>query len=154
MKLTKFLAAAAATVTLATPALAEIMIMDPYARASSPLAKAGAAFLVIHNTGDTDDQLVGVASDIAARTELHTHMENADGVMSMVHLEEGFTIPAGGMIHLMRGGKHVMFMGLTEGMTHGNSFDVTLIFRDAGEIVVTIPVDLERQPEGGMTQKH
>lgn len=154
MKLTQILAAAAATLTLVTPAMADIMIMDPYARASSPTAKAGAAFMMIHNTGDTDDQLLSVSSDIAARTELHTHMENADGVMSMVHIEDGFSIPAGGIVHLMRGGKHVMFMGLTQGMVDGESFDVTLIFRDAGEITVTIPVDLDRQPEGGHTHNH
>ena len=154
MKLTQIFAAAAATMTLATPAMADIMIMDPYARASSSTAKAGAAFMMIHNTGDTDDQLLSVSSEIAARTELHTHMENDDGVMSMVHIEDGFSIPAGGMVHLMRGGKHVMFMGLTEGMVDGENFDVTLIFRDAGEITVTIPVDLDRQPEGGHTHNH
>lgn len=154
MKLTKIIAAAAAALTLATPALADIKIMDPYARSSSPLAKAGAAFLVIHNTGEADDHLIDVRSDIAARTQLHTHLETGDGIVSMVHVEEGFVIPAGGKLHLQRGGNHVMFMGLTEGMAQGDSFDVTFVFRDAGEVTVTIPVDLERKAEDAMVHKH
>ena len=35
-----------------------IMVMDPYARSSGPNAPAGAAFMVLHNTSDTDDRLV------------------------------------------------------------------------------------------------
>lgn len=150
MKLKSFIATMAATLAIASPAFADIIISDPYARSSGPTAKSGAAFLMIQNTGETDDQLVGASSDIAKRVELHTHIENDEGIMRMVHVEEGFTIPAGGMAMLKRGGQHVMFMGLNGAMEHGAEFTVTLIFRDAGEITVTIPVDLERQPMEAM----
>jgi len=146
MKLKSLLAAVAATLTIASPAFADIIVLDPYARSSGPTAKSGAAFLMIQNTGDGDDQLIGVASDIAKRVELHTHLESSEGVMRMMHVAQGFTIPADSMVQLKRGGKHVMFMGLNGAMDHGDTFTVTLIFRDAGEITVTIPVDLERKP--------
>jgi copper(I)-binding protein len=145
MTLKSLIAAAAATLTLATPALADILIHDAYARSSGMMAKSGAAFLVIENTGDAD-HLISATSDAAKRVELHTHLENAEGVMQMVHVEEGFEIPAGGMVMLERGGKHVMFMGLTAPFVDGKEITVTLIFRDAGEITVTVPVDLTRQP--------
>ncbi|MGR3801880.1 copper chaperone PCu(A)C [Marinibacterium profundimaris] len=138
---------ALAACLLALPALAQdLTITDAYARASSPVAKSGAAFMVIHNSGDADDRLVAVRSDAAAKTELHTHMDMGEGVMQMREVEEGFAIPAGGMHALQRGGDHVMLMGLTEPMEQGDVITMTLVFETAGEMEVEIPVDLERQP--------
>ncbi|MDV7142106.1 copper chaperone PCu(A)C [Tropicimonas sp. TH_r6] len=141
----KILFAAAAALSLAAPAMAEIEIRDAYARAAMPTAKAGAAFMQIVNTGTEDDRLVAVASGIAKKAELHTHIDAGDGIMQMVEVEEGFPVPAGGMHMLKRGGDHVMFMGLTGPMNDGESFSVTFTFEKAGEMVVEIPVDLKRQ---------
>lgn len=146
MKLKTLLVATAATLAFATPSLADIMVHHGYARSSGMMAKSGAAFMVIENTGDTADHLVSATSDVAVKTELHTHIENSEGVMQMVHVEEGFEIPAGGMIMLARGGKHVMFMGISSPFVDGEDVTFTLVFRDAGEITVTVPVDLNREP--------
>ncbi len=121
-----------------------IRIEDPYARAAGKNAKAGAAFMIVHNDSDAADRLVGVHTDIAARAELHTHAENADGVMQMLHIEEGFVIPAGESHALKRGGDHVMLMGLNQTFEQGGTVPVTLVFENAGEIHLDIPVDLER----------
>ena len=126
----------------ASPVLAEIEIEDPYARASNPMA--GAAFMVIRNTGEADDRLLSVSSEAAKRVELHTHSESDNGIMKMHHVEEGFPIPAGGAYPLERGGDHVMFMGLTEPFEAGDTVSVTLHFEHAGEVALDIPVDLER----------
>lgn len=136
---------ALSALVLATPALADIEISDAYARSSGPAAMAGAAFFTITNTGDSDDRLIGARSDVAKRTELHTHIAGDDGVMKMREVEGGFAVPAGGSHMLQRGGDHVMFMGLTGPFEQGATFPVTLVFETAGEIVVDIPVDLERQ---------
>jgi copper(I)-binding protein len=72
-----------------------------------------------------------------------------DGVAKMRQVEGGFPIPAGGEHVLQRGADHVMFMGLNDAMEQGDTVTVTLVFREAGEITVDIPVDLERQPQGG-----
>lgn len=147
---TTLLAAAAALFTL--PAFAgDITIADPYARASAMMSKSGAAFMVIKNAGAEDDRLIAAASDVAEKVELHTHVENAQGVMQMIEVEEGFAIPAGGEHALARGGDHVMFLGLTRPLAHGDSVEVTLTFEKAGDVTVTIPVDLERRPMQGMT---
>ena len=47
---------------------------------------------------------------------------------------------------LERGGLHVMFMGLNGPFEEGAAVDVTLVFENAGEIDVAIPVDLRRGP--------
>ncbi|MCA0042836.1 copper chaperone PCu(A)C [Celeribacter litoreus] len=130
--------------TLAIPAFAEITIVDPYARSSGMMAKTGAAFFTIENSGDEDDQLIDAKGNISKITELHTHKEMGDGIMKMMHVPEGFTIPAHGTHALARGGDHVMFMGLLKPMAQGDIITVTLTFEKAGDITVDIPVDMER----------
>lgn len=136
------LIAALSALTIACPAFADIEIHDPYARSSNPMA--GAAFMVIHNHGEVDDRLVSVTSDVAARTELHTHIEDADGVMRMTHLEDGMDLPAGGEIKMTRGAEHVMFMGLGDGFEDGEIITITFQFEQAGDVIVEIPVDQTR----------
>ena len=141
----------ASAALLAGAAWAEgaIMITDPYARVSRPGAPSGAAFMVIENHGDTDDRLIAARTDIAARVELHTHIDKGDGVMQMTEIDGGIVVPAGGKHMMVRGGDHVMFMGLNQTLAHGESVEVTLQFEKAGDITVTIPVDLERKPKHG-----
>jgi copper(I)-binding protein len=138
MSLKSTLIATFTAFTLATPALAEIEIHEPYARSSN--AMAGAAFMVIHNSGDTDDHLLDVTSDAAQRVELHTHIEDENGVMRMVHVEDGFVLPAGGDILLQRGSNHVMFMGLTAPFVQDDVITIILVFKNADEVTVEIPV--------------
>ncbi|WP_171235248.1 copper chaperone PCu(A)C [Ruegeria sp. HKCCA6837] len=151
MSLKSELLATLAAVTLAIPALADgtIKVDDAYARSSGKTAKAGAAFMMIENQGVADDRLIGATSDAAARVELHTHEVDDNGVAKMVHVEEGFVIPAGETYMLKRGGAHVMFMGLTAPFEQDAMVPVTLIFENAGEVEIEIPVDLERQDKGG-----
>ncbi len=148
MSLKTTLFAAAAATLMSTAALAEgIMIKDPYARSSGPNAVSGAAFMGIMNHTGTADRLIAARSDVAARVELHTHLEDSNGVMRMVEVKDGIVVPAGGMAMLERGGDHVMFMGLKGAFEQGDDIVVTLIFENAGEVEVTIPVDLERKPK-------
>lgn len=142
---TMIIAAAAAAFALPVLAEPQISIEDPYARAAGKSAKAGAAFMTIVNAGDEDDRLIGAKADISRRVELHTHIEGDGGIMRMVEVEEGFAVPAGASHALARGGDHVMFMGLTGPLEHGDTVPVTLIFEKSGEIAVEIPVDLERK---------
>ncbi len=140
---------AAATLTTAAWAQDSITVEDAYARSSGKSAKAGAAFMMIQNAGEADDRLISAESDVAARVELHTHQVDANGVAKMIHVEEGFVIPAGETHMLKRGGDHVMFMGISTPFEHGATVPVTLIFEKAGEIAVDIPVDLERKGNHG-----
>lgn len=141
------LLAGLSALALATPAFADITINDAFARSSGMMAKAGAAFFVIENSGDEADRLIDAKSDISKITELHTHKDMGDGVMKMMHVPEGFEVPAHGKHMLARGGDHVMFMGLLKPMNDGDTVTVTLTFEKAGDITVEIPVDLKRGEE-------
>src|SRR6056297_201861 len=117
--------AAIAAASFALPAFAaDIMINDPYARSSAMMSTSGAAFMQIMNHGSTDDRLIGAASPVAKLVELHTHKEDENGVMRMIHVEQGDTVP------------------------------LTLTFEQAGDITVEVPVDLERMPSHGMGHQH
>ena len=144
MKILKALLAAAAASVISSAVLAgDIMIHDPYARVSSKSAKSGAAFMTIHNHSSESDLLIAVTSTVAQKVELHTHKE-VEGVMKMIKLEDGISIPSMGHHALKRGGDHFMFMGLTQSLQHGDEIAVTLIFERAGNLMLKIPVDLER----------
>ena len=133
----------------ATSFAADIIVKDAYARASSPAAKAGAAFMTIHNATGHDDHLISAASGISQLTQLHTHEDAGDGVLKMREVEGGFMIKAGETLTFERGGNHVMFLGLNDSLEQDEVVSVTLTFEKAGELVVDIPVDLERKPAGG-----
>jgi len=140
---------AGAIALIPTLSLAHMVVEDAYARAASAVAVSGAAFMSIFNHSDQDDRLVSATSDVAERIELHTHIMEDNGVMRMTEIEGGIELPAGETILLERGGLHVMFLGLTRPLNHGDEVTLTLEFEHADPVSLTIPVDLERQPEHG-----
>ncbi|MDO9525072.1 MAG: copper chaperone PCu(A)C [Gemmobacter sp.] len=144
-------ALALALTSLASVAYAQdgLHIDDAYMRTSGNMATSGAAFMVIENNTSADDRIVSASSDVAERVELHTHKQDANGVMQMLEVPEGFVIPANGAHALERGGDHVMFLGLKSPLAHGDVVTVTLTFEKAGAMEVQIPVDLERKPMHG-----
>lgn len=144
-----FVAAACfAAISASMAFAADITISDPYMRVSGAMATSGAAFMIIENTG-AEDRLIDVRASIAKKVELHTHLQDANGVMKMIHVEEGIAIAAGESHALQRGGEHVMFMGLNTVPAQGDMVELTLTFEKAGDIVVEVPVDNERTPEMG-----
>ncbi|MGV6848675.1 MAG: copper chaperone PCu(A)C [Marinibacterium sp.] len=155
MYLKKAIRTALAAALLAGPAFAgdAISIDDAYARSASKVAKSGAIFMTIHNAGDADDRVIAARTDAAKKAELHTHIGDANGVMRMVEVEDGFAVPAGGDHQLARGGDHVMLMGLTRPLTQGDTVTLTLTFEQAGDVTVEVPVDNDRKADHSM-MKH
>jgi periplasmic copper chaperone A len=148
MKRFQILAAALAASLLAMPALAQdaVQISEPYARVNGGQGATGAIFLQIENHADVNDRLLDAKSDVAEKVELHTHTATADGVMQMRAIEGGIEIPALQGHELMRGGDHIMLMGLKSALKDGDKIPLTLIFEHAGEVQVDVPVDNARKP--------
>lgn len=115
-----------------------------YARAVGASAMAGAAFMEITNQSGQDDVLIAAKTNASAMAELHTHIEDGDGIMMMRQIEGGIKLAAGQTITMKRGGDHVMLMGLNDGLDAGETVKITLTFEKAGEIVVDVPVDNDR----------
>ena len=141
---TLFLAAFAA-VSLGVPGSAQdikvgaLTITAPFARATLPNAPVAGGFLTVTNTGATDDTLIGAASDIAGKVQIHEMVMDGD-VMKMRELANGLVISAGETIALKPGGYHLMFMDLNGGLVEGETVKVTLMFEKAGSVAVELPI--------------
>lgn len=144
------IAVAALAALIALPAFAHdgVHINNPYARVIGGVGASGAVFFEIENHQDVDDRLMSVATDLAERAELHTHYEEG-GVMKMMHVLEGFAVPALGFHSLVRGGGHVMLMGLKSELKNGDVIDLTLTFEQAGDVTMQAVIDNDRKPENG-----
>lgn len=124
-----------------------IHIDTAYARTNGGIGATGAIFLEIANHADTDDRLLGVASDVAEKVELHSHNASGDGVMRMSAVPAGVAIAALQGYSLKRGGDHIMLMGLRQDLKDGDIIHLTLSFEHAGEVKVEVPVDNARKPD-------
>lgn len=141
---TTIIAALAALMPVGAMAHDGVGVSDAYARSANPVT--GAAFMVLSNHRDVDCSLVGVASDVAERVELHTNRE-VDGVMKMIRIEEPIEIAPYASHALQRGGDHVMFMGVKQPLKDGDMIPLTLDFGDCGTETVEVPVDNQRMPQ-------
>lgn len=128
-----------------------IKIEDGYVRSTNP--QSGAAFMHIVNSADMDCTLSKVTSDATDRAELHTHKDTGDGVMKMVQIEDGITIPAGDTHELVRGGDHVMFLGLKAPLAQGDEVALTLDFGECGSVDAKVAVDNQRVEMTGSMDK-
>lgn len=117
----------------------ELMLHDVFVRAVLPGSKVTAGYLDIINKGAGDDRLIGVALVGADKSEIH-NMEVDNGIMKMRPLADGLIIPAGGKVSLKPGGLHLMFMKLTAMPKDGDMASLTLVFEEAGEITISVPV--------------
>jgi copper(I)-binding protein len=123
---------------------AAFVVQEPYLRSSMPTSTTAAAFMELRNQTGKDDRLIAARSALSGRIELHRHSEDADGVMRMGQIEGGVPLVDGATHEFARGGDHLMFMGLDAPLVQGQLVPVTLVFEQAGEVEIIIPVDLER----------
>lgn len=141
----------AASKTAAVPSfkVGALVIEGPWARATPGGAQVAGGFLKITNTGAESDRLVGGTLPVAAAVEVHK-MTMADNVMRMRKLADGLEIRPGQTIELKPGGYHLMFMGLTGGLTQGQTVKGTLVFAKAGSVEVEFQVaPIGAQSSGG-----
>ncbi len=125
----------------------DVMVKQPWARATLGQVKNGASFLTLHNMGAEDDKLVAAAGTAAKRIELHSHTM-VDGVMKMREVEGGIPVAAGSMVELKPGGFHIMMMGITAPLKEGEMFPLTLTFEKAGSVDIMVHIE-----KGGALKK-
>jgi copper(I)-binding protein len=89
--------------------------------------------------GPQADQLLGVYTSIATRSELHQTTIDADGTAKMEHIDS-IKIPANSEVELRPGDLHIMLMGLSEPLEVGDSLQLTLQCQEAGEVASEVPI--------------
>ena len=95
-----------------------ITVSDAWARTSPMMERAGAAYMVLQNSGAAEDKLLSVESDVAQTIELHETKESG-GMMSMSPVPN-IPVPANGQAELKPGGFHVMLIGLNRELKVGD----------------------------------
>jgi periplasmic copper chaperone A len=99
-------------------------------------------FMVITNGASNEDVLVGASSEVADRGELHTVAMDDEGGMEMIPVED-IPIPADGSVELKPGGLHIMLFTLNRALKAGDTFPLTLSYREAGDVMVQVTVQSE-----------
>jgi len=87
-----------------------LKLTTPWARATPKGATVGGGYLTITNTGNAADRLVGGASGISSRFEIH-EMSMEKGVMKMREVTSGVEIKPGQTVRFEPSGYHIMFVG-------------------------------------------
>lgn len=116
-----------------------VKVAHPWARATPPGAKVGAAYLEIAAAKQGADTLIGARAEVAGRVEIHTH-KHEDGIMKMQQIER-LPVAAGQSVVLKPSGDHIMLMDLKKPLVEGDLLPITLVFEKAGEITVEATVE-------------
>lgn len=137
--------AATVLVLLATaPTIAQtgttptITVVDPWARATPPGAKVGAAYMELKAAAGAADKLLSASSGAAGVTEIHNHI--MEGGVARMRRVDAIAVAAGGSVMMKPGGYHVMLMDLKGPLKAGETIQLKLLFETAGEITVDAKV--------------
>jgi copper(I)-binding protein len=136
----------------------DLVISQPWTRATAGGAKVGGGYLTIENKGAAADKLVGGSTDAAGKLEVH-QMSVSNGVMKMHQVEGGLAIEPGKTVKLAPGGYHLMLVDLKHPFKQGEKVPVTLEFEKAGKVAVSLDVQgigarAPSAPAGGAMTDH
>jgi hypothetical protein len=109
-----------------------------WARAADAGADS-AAYLTITNGQLQDDTLAGASSAVATSASIHQTTTDDSGMTGMQPATT-VVIRAGQTLVMQPGGYHVMLAGLTQPLTVGSTFQLTLTFEKTGPVSVTVEV--------------
>ncbi len=166
---------AAETTAVETTAVGtEILVEGAWVRNSPMNVDKGAAYMTITSPVDDKLLSASVDASISTTVEIHEMVpvdvatettmgmgtettmgmgmghgnSNGQGMGSgemKMQKVEFIELPAGEAVALKPGGYHIMFIGLVGPLELGTTIQLTLVFEDAGEITVDVPV-LEEAP--------
>ena len=137
----KNLALAALLALTAIPAHAQdkgVTVVEPWARATPPGAKVGAAYLELKAAKGAADKLVSASSPVAGTVEIHNHIMEGD--IAKMRRVDFVPVPDGGSVTLEPGGYHIMLMDLKNQLKAGDTIKLKLKLEKAGEIEVDATV--------------
>lgn len=97
-----------------------------------------AAYFIIINDTNKEDNLINVTSSLAERVEMHMHMHDG-GVMKMMRVE-AIAVAGNSTVVVKPGGYHLMLFGVKKKLAVGDELPLTLTFTQAGEIQVIAKV--------------
>jgi copper(I)-binding protein len=115
-----------------------VAVIDPVVEAA-PAGGNAALYLVVRNSGGTEERLVGVTCDCAGRIEIH-NMVGA-GAGRRMDVEPSLAMPPSRLVEIAPGGsRHLMLIGLTRPLVAGQTVSLTFRFAGGGHDTREVPV--------------
>jgi copper(I)-binding protein len=119
---------------------------------AGPLAaRTMAIYLTMANVGDKADTLQRATTDIAGVTMLH---DSARGSAQSMSMAATVAIPAKSVVRLEPRGYHIMLEQLKREIRSGDSLELTVEFRYAGQGRVTVRVVKYAELEALLERRH
>ena len=130
----------------------ELKVTGAWARPTPAESTVAAVYMQI--SSPVDDELIEISTSRAERVSLHTYVESGsegsgDGHMGhhqaggsgpMAMVETDLVLEANTTVEFAPGGMHVMLEGLERPLAEGDSFELVLAFRVAGELIAPVEV--------------
>jgi len=127
-----------------TPGIPDISIENEMAVLSPIMTRTASVFMVINNTGNSSDSLIGARiSDPGATVELHNVKDNR------MFKTDKIRIPSGSKVELKPKSLHIMIFNLPQDMKEGSKLTLFLRFEKSGEREVQMKLI-----KGGITGHH
>ena len=118
-----------------TSTASDLSITDAWVRATIGQTTVTAGYVTIENTGAENDRLIGIRTDIAAKTEMHRTTTDEGSVIRMRQID-ALDIRSGEALSFKPGGDHLMLLGIANPLTAGDEISLTLTFENAGDVTV------------------
>ncbi len=112
----------------------KIEIKDPWIRPNAKGANS-ALFFIAENKSDKADTLIAAKFDNSEIVELHETYKKNDDMMGMRQVKF-VAIPAKSTVTFKPRNLHIMLIGLKKGIKIGENYNLTLVFKKAGEIKI------------------
>lgn len=139
-------ATAASSAAMSSEAMASesITYSDGYIKVKAADKKMTGIFGVLKNNTDKDIKITDFKVEGLDEGTIFEQHDTKDG--KMFKLEGGHTIPAGGELALVPGGKHLMLMNNNQALDQGQEYTLVINFDDGSSVTQSIPVRV--QPAG------
>lgn len=116
-----------------------ITVEQAWSRASMGESRPGGAYMVVRNIGNDTRTLTGIKTNVAMMPQIHRTTTDANGVSQMAPVGD-IEITTGAEISLAPGGLHIMLMKLTQPLVEGESYSLTLVFKNGQNVEVSVPI--------------
>ena len=140
----------AISIAFAASAAAQVIVREPWIRATVPAAQATGAFMELVSTQDT--RLVDVNTPAAGIVEIHQMSMKGDRMM--MSAVDSIELKAGKPVALASGGYHIMMMDLKRQMKAGETVPMTLVFEKKDKTHETVEVQVPVKPLTYSPPKH
>ena len=130
-----------------------VSVRDAWVRVPGGGQNVGAMFMVVENHSVSPRAIVGVATDIAEKAELHEMKMNPTTKMMSMSPVKQIDIAPNGSAELKPGGLHIMMFNLKTRPMPGETVNATLKLDDGSTVAVSAKARAPEDGESGMKKK-